>query len=163
MDMDNYLLGHYIWPSTSAKVSVVIPRICTSTSVLEQYTRSLEANDVPRRSALSYLYYLPAGHGGAINIDWPLAKNTKFEDCYNLQFRAEFYNIVNYPALNATGANVTFSLLYAFYSDNHAKTRLYKSGIPDRGRRAVCPRRARTASIEDYGSSRHSDERGRQL
>ena len=99
-----------------------------------------------------------------INFDWSLIKNTKFKDRYNLQFRAEFYNIFNHPALNATGAttdvtnaqfgqiissaaeaNATFSSLYAFYSDNHAKTRLYQSCIPDRGRRAVCPRRTGTA------------------
>jgi hypothetical protein len=39
-----------------------------------------------------------------INFDWSLIKNTKFKDRYNLQFRAEFYNIFNHPALNATGA-----------------------------------------------------------
>jgi outer membrane receptor protein involved in Fe transport len=39
-----------------------------------------------------------------INFDWSLIKNTKLKDRYNLQFRAEFYNIFNHPALNATGA-----------------------------------------------------------
>jgi outer membrane receptor protein involved in Fe transport len=35
-----------------------------------------------------------------INFDWSLLKNTRFkEDKYNLQFRAEFYNIFNHPAL----------------------------------------------------------------
>jgi outer membrane receptor protein involved in Fe transport len=39
-----------------------------------------------------------------INFDWSLIKNSKFKEKYNLQFRAEFYNIFNHPALLATGA-----------------------------------------------------------
>jgi outer membrane receptor protein involved in Fe transport len=39
-----------------------------------------------------------------INFDWSLIKNTQFKEKYNVQFRAEFYNIFNHPALQATGA-----------------------------------------------------------
>ena len=45
-----------------------------------------------------------------INFDWSFLKNTKFsEGKYNLQFRAEFYNIFNHPALQATGATTDVS------------------------------------------------------
>ena len=38
-----------------------------------------------------------------INFDWSLIKNNKFKERYNVQFRAEFYNIFNHSALLATG------------------------------------------------------------
>ncbi len=38
-----------------------------------------------------------------INFDWSLIKNTRFREQYNVQFRAEFYNLFNHPALLATG------------------------------------------------------------
>ncbi len=38
-----------------------------------------------------------------INFDFSLIKNTRFKERYNVQFRAEFYNIFNHPALLATG------------------------------------------------------------
>lgn len=46
-----------------------------------------------------------------INFDWSLLKNTRFgpEAKYNVQFRAEFYNIFNHPALQATGATTDVS------------------------------------------------------
>jgi hypothetical protein len=45
-----------------------------------------------------------------INFDWSLIKNTKFkEDRYNVQFRAEFYNVFNHPALQATGPTTDVS------------------------------------------------------
>ena len=34
-----------------------------------------------------------------INTDFSLFKNTRFKEKYNVQFRAEFYNIFNHPAL----------------------------------------------------------------
>jgi hypothetical protein len=42
-----------------------------------------------------------------INSDFSLIKNTKFMERYNLQFRAEFYNIFNHPALNAPITDIT--------------------------------------------------------
>jgi hypothetical protein len=38
-----------------------------------------------------------------INFDCSLIKNNWFKERYNMQFRAEFYNIFNHPALLATG------------------------------------------------------------
>ena len=38
-----------------------------------------------------------------INFDFSLIKNTRFKERFNMQFRAEFYNIFNHPALLATG------------------------------------------------------------
>ena len=39
-----------------------------------------------------------------INFDFSLIKNNKFKERYNIQFRAEFYNLFNHPALLASGA-----------------------------------------------------------
>ena len=39
-----------------------------------------------------------------VNFDFSLLKNNRFKEKYNLQFRAEFYNVFNHPALLATGA-----------------------------------------------------------
>ncbi|MDQ6677794.1 MAG: TonB-dependent receptor [Acidobacteriota bacterium] len=44
-----------------------------------------------------------------INTDFSLIKNHRFRDHYNVQFRAEFFNVFNHPQLEARGAttNVT--------------------------------------------------------
>jgi len=42
-----------------------------------------------------------------INTDFSLIKNTKFKERYNVQFRAEFYNIFNHPALQPPVTDVT--------------------------------------------------------
>jgi Carboxypeptidase regulatory-like domain len=42
-----------------------------------------------------------------INQDFSLIKNTRFKERYNLQFRAEFYNIFNHPALQPPVTDVT--------------------------------------------------------
>src|SRR5579872_382292 len=42
-----------------------------------------------------------------INTDFALIKNTKFKEKYNMQFRAEFYNIFNHPALAAPITDIT--------------------------------------------------------
>ncbi|MCA2969740.1 MAG: TonB-dependent receptor [Acidobacteriaceae bacterium] len=41
---------------------------------------------------------------GRVNFDVSFLKNTRFGERYNLQFRGEFYNISNTPALDARGA-----------------------------------------------------------
>lgn len=43
---------------------------------------------------------------GRVNFDMSILKNTTFRERYNMQFRAEFYNISNTPALDARGATV---------------------------------------------------------
>jgi hypothetical protein len=45
-----------------------------------------------------------------INTDFSLIKNTRFLEKYNLQFRAEFYNIFNHPALQNPVSDVTSAL-----------------------------------------------------
>lgn len=42
-----------------------------------------------------------------INTDFSLLKNTRFKERYNVQFRAEFYNIFNHPALQPPVTDVT--------------------------------------------------------
>ena len=42
-----------------------------------------------------------------INTDFSLIKNTRFKERYNVQFRAEFYNIFNHPALAPPVTDVT--------------------------------------------------------
>jgi len=42
-----------------------------------------------------------------INTDFSLIKNTRFLEKYNVQFRAEFYNIFNHPALTNPVSDVT--------------------------------------------------------
>ncbi|MEO7146035.1 MAG: TonB-dependent receptor [Bryobacteraceae bacterium] len=42
-----------------------------------------------------------------INSDVALIKNTRFKEKYNVQFRTEFYNIFNHPALNSPVTDVT--------------------------------------------------------
>lgn len=42
-----------------------------------------------------------------INTDFSLIKNTRFHERYNLQFRAEFYNLFNHPALQPPITDVT--------------------------------------------------------
>jgi hypothetical protein len=42
-----------------------------------------------------------------INTDFSLIKNTQFKERYNVQFRAEFYNIFNHPALAPPVTDVT--------------------------------------------------------
>jgi hypothetical protein len=39
-----------------------------------------------------------------INTDFSLIKNTLFKERFNVQFRAEFFNIFNHPQLDARGA-----------------------------------------------------------
>jgi len=41
---------------------------------------------------------------GRVNFDFSLIKNTRFKERFNLQYRAEFFNISNTPALDARGA-----------------------------------------------------------
>jgi len=41
---------------------------------------------------------------GRVNFDMSFFKNTRFRERYNVQLRAEFYNISNTPALDARGA-----------------------------------------------------------
>lgn len=43
---------------------------------------------------------------GRVNFDLSFLKNTKIRERYNLQFRAEFFNISNTPALDARGATM---------------------------------------------------------
>ena len=45
-----------------------------------------------------------------INTDFSLIKNTRFLERYNLQFRAEFFNIFNHPALSLPISEVTSPL-----------------------------------------------------
>jgi hypothetical protein len=45
-----------------------------------------------------------------INTDFSLIKNTRFRERYNVQFRAEFYNIFNHPALQNPVSDVTSAL-----------------------------------------------------
>ena len=40
---------------------------------------------------------------GRVNVDFSLLKNTYFRERFNVQFRAEFFNISNTPALDARG------------------------------------------------------------
>jgi hypothetical protein len=40
---------------------------------------------------------------GRNNFDWSIIKNNPFKERYNLQFRAEMFNIFNHPALEARG------------------------------------------------------------
>ncbi len=42
-----------------------------------------------------------------INTDFSFIKNTRFKEKYNVQFRAEFYNIFNHPALTPPVTDVT--------------------------------------------------------
>jgi len=42
-----------------------------------------------------------------VNSDFSLIKNTRFKEKYNLQFRAEMYNIFNHPALTPPVTDVT--------------------------------------------------------
>jgi hypothetical protein len=42
-----------------------------------------------------------------VNSDFSLIKNSRFREKYNVQFRAEFYNIFNHPALAAPVTDVT--------------------------------------------------------
>jgi hypothetical protein len=42
-----------------------------------------------------------------VNTDFSLIKNTRFKERYNVQFRAEFYNIFNHPALTNPVSDVT--------------------------------------------------------
>jgi len=42
-----------------------------------------------------------------INTDFSFFKNTRFKEKYNVQFRAEFYNIFNHPALQPPVTDVT--------------------------------------------------------
>ncbi|MEZ5355420.1 MAG: hypothetical protein R2762_22515 [Bryobacteraceae bacterium] len=46
---------------------------------------------------------------GRVNFDTSILKNTRFRERYNLQFRAEFYNISNTPALDARGSSFDVS------------------------------------------------------
>jgi hypothetical protein len=46
---------------------------------------------------------------GRVNFDISVLKNTRIGETYNLQFRAEFYNISNTPALDARGATMDVS------------------------------------------------------
>jgi hypothetical protein len=46
---------------------------------------------------------------GRTNFDMSLLKNTTFKERYNVQFRAEFFNIANTPALDARGATTDVS------------------------------------------------------
>ncbi|MBY0507104.1 MAG: carboxypeptidase regulatory-like domain-containing protein [Bryobacteraceae bacterium] len=46
---------------------------------------------------------------GRVNFDWSLIKNNPFKERFNLQFRAEFYNVFNNPALDARGATMDVS------------------------------------------------------
>jgi hypothetical protein len=39
-----------------------------------------------------------------LNTDFSVIKNNKFKEKYNVQFRAEFFNIFNHPQLEARGA-----------------------------------------------------------
>jgi hypothetical protein len=41
-----------------------------------------------------------------VNFDISVIKNNPFRERYNIQFRAEMYNISNRPALDARGATV---------------------------------------------------------
>ena len=41
---------------------------------------------------------------GRVNFDFSLIKNTRIKERFNLQYRAEFFNISNTPALDARGA-----------------------------------------------------------
>jgi len=41
---------------------------------------------------------------GRVNVDFSLLKNTYFRERFNVQFRAEFFNVSNTPALDARGA-----------------------------------------------------------
>jgi hypothetical protein len=43
---------------------------------------------------------------GRVNFDISVIKNNPFRERYNIQFRAEMYNISNRPALDARGATV---------------------------------------------------------
>jgi outer membrane receptor protein involved in Fe transport len=43
---------------------------------------------------------------GRVNFDVSVLKNTRFGERYNLQFRGEFYNISNTPALDARGGTM---------------------------------------------------------
>jgi hypothetical protein len=45
-----------------------------------------------------------------INTDFSLIKNTRFLERYNVQFRAEFFNIFNHPALQNPVSDVTSAL-----------------------------------------------------
>jgi outer membrane receptor protein involved in Fe transport len=46
---------------------------------------------------------------GRVSFDTSFIKNTPFKERYNVQFRAEFYNISNSPALDARGATMDVS------------------------------------------------------
>jgi hypothetical protein len=43
---------------------------------------------------------------GRVNFDVSVLKNTRIGERYNLQFRGEFYNISNTPALDARGGTM---------------------------------------------------------
>ncbi len=46
---------------------------------------------------------------GRVNFDTSIIKNTRFRERYNIQFRAEFYNIFNTPAFDARGSSFDVS------------------------------------------------------
>ncbi len=46
---------------------------------------------------------------GRVNFDSSLIKNTRFGERFNVQFRAEFYNLFNNPALDARGTSFDVS------------------------------------------------------
>jgi hypothetical protein len=42
---------------------------------------------------------------GVVNFDFSLIKNTRFREHYNVQLRAEFFNIFNHPNFGSPGAS----------------------------------------------------------
>jgi hypothetical protein len=66
-----------------------------------------------------------------INFDWSLIKNTKFKEKYNVQFRAEFYNLFNHSALlvNGTSTNVTNALFGQIVSSAAGSERNIQFGL----------------------------------
>ena len=66
-----------------------------------------------------------------INFDWSLIKNTKFMEKYNVQFRAEFYNLFNHSALlvNGTSTNVTNALFGQIVSSAAGSERNIQFGL----------------------------------
>jgi hypothetical protein len=66
-----------------------------------------------------------------INFDWSLIKNTKIKEKYNVQFRAEFYNLFNHSALlvNGTSTNVTNALFGQIVSSAAGSERNIQFGL----------------------------------
>jgi hypothetical protein len=63
---------------------------------------------------------------GLTNVDFSIFKNTRITEAFNIQFRAEFFNVLNHPNLGAPGFLNSFQNNSIF---NQAGSRLATAGV----------------------------------